>query len=324
MSNVAACVTVRVRSRRGRLIARSRALPVGLLAIALTLAPINLFAWGDVGHRLIGLAAAQQLPADMPAFFRAAGQQLSYLNPEPDRWKDRAERTLDPALEGSTSPEHYVDMDLVSRAVLRAALAAPNRYGFADTLRAAGAAASTVGFLPFEILEMAQQLRGDFRLWRIAPDSIVRSWIEARIIDDAGILGHYVADGSNPHHTTKHHNGWVGDNPRGFTTENTFHSRFESRYVQGQIKLPDLLAGMTAAPRVFPNLRDAVLTYLNATFGHLEELYQLDAATPFQAETTTPAQKAFAARRLADGAETLRDIWWTAWVTSGQPVPPPK
>ena len=324
MSNDAASLTVRVRSRRGRPTAPSRAVSVGLLAVACMVTPVNLFAWGDVGHRLIGLAAAQQLPAEMPAFFRAAGQQLSYLNPEPDRWKDRAERTLDPALEGSTSPEHYIDMDLVPPAVLRAALGAPNRYGFADTLRAAGAAASTVGFLPFEILEMTQQLRGDFRLWRIAPDSTVRSWIEARIIDDAGILGHYVADGSNPHHTTKHHNGWVGDNPRGFTIDNTFHSRFESRYVQGQIKLPDLLAGMTAAPRVFPNLREAIVTYLHASFGHVEELYQLDTATPFQAETTTPEQKAFATRRLADGAEMLRDIWWTAWVTSGQPVLPPR
>ncbi len=293
------------------------------MTAALALVPANLFAWGDVGHRLIGLAAAQALPSEMPAFFRSAGARLSYLNPEPDRWKDRTERTLDPALEGSTSPEHYIDMDLVAPNVLRAALAAPNRYAFADTLRAAGVAASAVGFLPFEILEMAQQLRGDFRLWRIAPDSTVRSWIEARVIDDAGILGHYVADGSNPHHTTKHHNGWIGENPRGFTTDNTFHSRFESRYVQGQIKLPDILSGMTATPRVFPNLREAVIAYLMATFGHLDELYVMDKATPFQAETTTPEQKAFTSRRLADGAEMLRDIWWTAWVTSARPIPAP-
>ena len=290
---------------------------------ALLLVPGNLPAWGDAGHRLSGLAAVEKMPAETPAFFRKASQQLSYLNPEPDRWKDRAERNLDPALYGGTSPEHYIDMDLVPPAVLRAALAAPDRWAYADTLRKAGASASTMGLLPFEILELAQRLRGDFRLWRIAPDSTVRSWIEQRIIEDAGLLGHYVTDGSNPHHTTKHHNGWVGDNPKGYPTDNRFHSRFESQYVQAHIKLPDILAGMKGQPRVFPNLRVAVLEYLNTSFAQLDTLYSIDKATPFQPETSNARQKAFAAARLAAGAEMLRDIWWTAWVTSGQTVQAP-
>ncbi|MEO7359005.1 MAG: nuclease [Gemmatimonadaceae bacterium] len=301
---------------------RRRLITAGISAAALLL-PTNLLAWGDAGHRMIGLAAAERLPAEMPEFFRAAGLQLGYLNPEPDRWKDRAETTLDPALNGGTSPEHYVDMDLVAPTALRSALAAPNRFAYDDTLRASGSSASATGLLPFEMLELTQKLRGDFRLWRIAPDSTVRRWVEARIIDDAGILGHYVADGSNPHHTTKHHNGWVGDNPRGFTTDKTFHSRFESQFVQGQTKLSDILAAMNAAPRVLPNVRDAVIAYLNTSFAQLDRLYEIDTATPFRAETSTPEQKAFAVARLAAGAEMLRDIWYTAWVTSGQPVPLP-
>jgi hypothetical protein len=303
-----------------RSVARRRTLLSAVMVTVAALTPANVFAWGDAGHRMIGLAAAQQLPAEMPAFFRAASQQLSYLNPEPDRWKDRAESTLDPALNAGTSPEHYIDMDIVKPSVLAAALKAPNRFAFADSLRTDGGAVGTVGLLPFEMLELTQKLRGDFRLWRIAPDSTVRSWIEARIIDDAGILGHYVADGSNPHHTTKHHNGWVGDNPKGYTSDNRFHGRFESAYVQANVKLPDLLAGMTGKPRVFPNVRDALVTYLNTSFAQLDRLYEIDKATPFQPETSTAEQKAFAVARLAAGAEMLRDIWWTAWVTSGQPV----
>lgn len=295
-----------------------------VLATALLVIPGNLAAWGDAGHRMTGLAAAQRLPDDMPAFFRDAARQLAYLNPEPDRWKDRAESALDPALNGGTSPEHYIDMDLAPPAVLKAALAAPNRFAYGDSLRVASLAANTMGLLPFEILEGAQKLRGDFRLWRIAPDSTTRAWIEARIIDDAGILGHYIADGSNPHHTTKHHNGWVGDNPKGYTTDNRFHYRFESAYVQANIKLPDVLAGMTNAPRVLPNLREAVIAYLNTSFGQLDRLYDLDKASAFQPETTTPEQKAFAAARLAAGAEMLRDVWYTAWVTSAPSPAPPR
>ena len=265
---------------------------------------------------MAGLAAAQRLPDDMPAFFRAAAPQLAYLNPEPDRWKDRAERTLDPALEGGTSSDHYIDMDLATPSVLKAALAAPNRFAFSDTLRAAGIAANTMGLLPFAILEQTQRLRGDFRLWRIAPDSTVRAWIEARIIDDAGILGHFVTDGSNPHHTTKHHNGWVGENPKGYTSDNRFHSRFESAYVQAHITLPDVLGAMSHAPKVLPNVRDGVVAYLATSFGQLDRLYEIDKGTPFQAETSTAEQKAFAAARLAAGAEMLRDMWYTAWITS--------
>ena len=298
-----------------------RAAAAAVAVLILLATPSVLPAWGDAGHRLIGLAAAQKLPLEMPAFFRGAAQQLAYLNPEPDRWKDRAERTLDPALEGGTGPDHYIDMDLVPANVLRGALAAPNRWAYADSLRTVGVTANSMGLLPFAILELSQKLRGDFRLWRIAPDSTTRNWIEQRIIDDAGILGHFVADGSNPHHTTKNHNGWVGENKNGYTTDNRFHYRFETQYVQANVALPGVLALVGDSARVISDFRTGMLNYLSESFSQVVPLYELEKVTPFQAETSTPAQKAFASARLAAGAEMLRDIWWTAWVTSGQTVP---
>jgi hypothetical protein len=293
------------------------ALALGVTATLSVPAPLN--AWGDYGHRLVGLVAATTLPADMPAFFTAAAPRLAYLNPEPDRWKDRAERQLEPALEGGTSPDHFINSDLVTPAQLAGALAARDRWGFADSLRAAGVSPQVMGLLPFTILEYSSKLRGDFRLWRIAPDSTVRAWIEQRIIDDAGILGHFVADGSNPHHTTKHYNGWTGDNPKGYTTDNRFHGRFESQYVQAHIRESDVRAALTAAPQVFPRTRDAVLAYLERTHQLVDTLYALEQGATFRPETTTPEQKAFAAARLAAAAAMLRDVWYTAWITSGRP-----
>jgi hypothetical protein len=155
-------------------------LAIGVAAIA---------AWGDAGHRMTGEAAALTMPASTPAFFRNASRQLAYLNPEPDRWRDRGERSLDPALDGATAPDHFIDMDMTTADVLAAALKAPDRYAYLDTLSAARVRGATMGLLPFRILELSQQLREEFRLWRTAPDS-VKPWIEARIIDDAGILGH--------------------------------------------------------------------------------------------------------------------------------------
>jgi hypothetical protein len=283
--------------------------------VALPLAAIVLVAWGDVGHRITGEAAALKLPQAMPAFFRNASRQLGYLNPEPDRWKDRAERTADPALEGGTSPEHFADWDMASPTVLAAALKAPNRYAYADSLAAGGVKAAVFGYLPFRMLELAQTLRVDFRNWRAAPDSI-KPWIEQRIIDDAGILGHYVADASNPSHVSDQFNGWTRPNPNGYATDKQFHARFESIYVGANVKLADVVAKVDTNARVLPDLRSAIIDYLKESNSQIEPLYKLDKAHPFDANTTAPENKAFATDRLAAGARMLRDIWWTAYVTS--------
>jgi hypothetical protein len=285
---------------------------IGVIAI-----PALVYAWGDAGHRIIGEAATLKLPPSMPAFFRSAPKRLAYLNPEPDRWKDRGERSLDPALDGGTSPNHFIDMELVPPAVLAAALKAPNRFAYIDTIEKAGVKTSTMGLLPFEILEGAQRLRVDFRNWRAAPDSI-KPFIEQRIIDDAGILGHYVADGSNPAHTTIHFNGWKGANPNAFATDTRFHARFESIYVGSKIKLTDIMSAMDTTARVLPDLRAAIIAYLTESNAQVEPLYRVDKAHPYDSTTTAGENKAFAVERLTAGARMLRDIWWTAWVTSAR------
>ncbi|MEP6622604.1 MAG: nuclease [bacterium] len=273
--------------------------------------------WGEAGHRITAQAAAAALPADMPQFFRNAATQLAYLNPEPDRWRSRQEQEQDGALAVASGAEHFVDTEMIPAERRANAFAAPTRYAYADSLRALGVNAEVAGFLPFRVLELTQTLRVEFALWRSAPNAQAREWVEARIINDAGILGHYVADGSNPAHTSVQFNGWVGANPGGYATDKRFHSRFESTYVQGQITLGDVQPLVTSAPRVFPALRPAILAYLGETFSEVEHLYQLDKAAPFGAETTSSEDKQFTAARLAAGSRMLRDLWWTAWVTSG-------
>lgn len=296
-------------------------LPILLLtAAAPQPSPPTAVLWGEHGHEMVGRAAAQTLPAAMPDFFRAAADQLSYLNPEPDRWRDRSERELDPAMDAHHSPEHYVDLELVPPG----ARAAADRLAYADSLRAHGQNAAKAGIAHFRALELTQRLRSEFRLWRAETDPRRRAWIEQRILNDAGILGHYVADLSNPHHTSIHHNGWVGDNPRGYATDNRFHGRFESEFVTAQLQLADVRGAMTGAPSAFPELRPAIWSYVDQTHGHLTTLYELDRRERFGRDTRGAEHRAFAAERLAAGATMLRDLWWTAWVTSapaaGAPV----
>jgi hypothetical protein len=268
--------------------------------------------WGADGHRMIARLAVARLPEEMPAFFREAADQLAYLNPEPDRWRERRERQLEPAMDAAHSPEHFIDLEMLPAN----ALAAPDRLAYADSLRAHGVDTGTAGLLPYRMLELSQRLRVAFGQWRAVTDPAERAWIEARIINDAGILGHYVADGSNPHHTTIHYNGWVGDNPRGFTTGAGFHGRFESLFVQRHITQEMLGATPLRAARALPDLRAGIWSYIDTTHSHLIRLYELDLQEAFGADTRSPEHRHFAIDRLAAGAHMLRDLWWSAWVSS--------
>jgi hypothetical protein len=266
--------------------------------------------WGFHGHRIAGRAAATALPAEMPAFFRGAADQLAYLNPEPDRWRGDGYRELNEA----KRYDHYVDFEIIPQA----ALDATDRFRYLAALQAAGMEhpAREAGLLPWRIIEMYQGLVVQWRLWQDQQDATIRGFIEQRIINDAGIMGHYVMDGANPHHTSVHHDGWQADfpNPRGFTTERGFHSRFESRFVEANVRLEDLQPRVTAQPRRIGDVRMEVMSYLLRSHALLERLYELDQQEAFGPATRGPAHKEFAVERLVASANMLRDLWYSAGV----------
>jgi hypothetical protein len=112
-----------------------------------------------------------------------------------------------------------------------------------------------------------------------------------------------------------HHNGWVGDNPKGYSTDNTIHYRFENVYVRTHVQINDLLP-LVGAARVIAKPREEVIAYLQASKTQLETLYELEKKETFNETTKSDEHKKFAQARLAAGAQMLRDLWWTAWVTS--------
>jgi hypothetical protein len=269
--------------------------------------------WGFHGHEIAGRAAATELPAAMPAFFREATEQLAYLNVEPDRWRGDGFRELNEA----KRYDHYVDFEIIPDSVR----AAPDRFQYLAALQRLGVQhpARDAGLLPFRIIELYQSLVVEWRLWRREQDPAKRRWIEERILNDAGIIGHYVTDGANPHHTSVHHDGWRTDypNPRGFTTERGFHSRFESQFVEANIRTADLLPHISAAPRSLADVRLEVLAHLLRSHARLERLYELDRIEAFGRGNRNPLHREFALERLAAGANMLRDLWWSAWLESG-------
>lgn len=281
------------------------------------------FAWGGDGHRMINRLAAKNLPKDVPAFLRNGNalDTVEYLGPEPDRWRNRAV----PELGDEQAPEHFIDMEYLD--VLGGTLP-KKRYDFIRALAKAQTAhpelqlqPEIVGLQPYITEEVWQRLRNSMHEYRnlLAAGEDTKP-VETAILFYAGWLGHYVADGSQPLHTTTKYNGWTGPNPNGYTTDHKIHSLFESLYVTANIKPADVAPLVSAAPpKVLNDEWNDYLSYLSNTSTQVEKLYQLEKAGGF-ADAGTPEGKTFVEERLAAGAIELRDMIYTAWVRSGDPV----
>lgn len=288
---------------------------VHIHAAELPEAPPTPAPWGAHGHSIVSRLAARGLPQGMPAFFREAEPQLEYLGPEPDRWRSRYLKEMDDAWEF----DHYVDLENVPDG----ALDASDRFEFIAALYDAGIERPQqfVGFLPWRILELYQRLATEFAIWRTTGDGPDRRFVEGRTLNDAGILGHYVADASQPHHTTIHFNGWArgAPNPEGFTADDNFHARFESAFVGAHLTYEEVARQVRGEARELTDVRSAIWAHVRESNAAVQEQYRLEKEVGFDPESPAdPEAREFVARRLAAGAEILRNLWWSAWLESAE------
>lgn len=282
---------------------------VGCLVILLVAS--NAWGWGRDGHYLIARLALTSLPADMPKFFIDATSEFEFLSPEPDVWRDRVEQELGIGLDRGHNPDHIFKFELYSPEVLPL-----DRYSFIETLNEEGIPVRLVGMLPYRAMELFQRTRVSWRRWHQTSDPQERRFLEARIIQDAGLLQHYIGDSAQPHHMSVNRNGWeLPDNPRGYTTDNTLHRRFESDFVKAHIR-PDHVQPLIRSMQVVDDGLAYIYAHMRRSWERITELYELELKQPFGAEHATPEATTFVATRLADAVSTLRDLWYTAYVTS--------
>jgi hypothetical protein len=274
-------------------------------------------AWGNEGHRLVNKLAAGALPADVPEFLRseAAINEIEYLGPEPDRWRSAGE----PELNAAQAPEHFIDLELAD-----ALGPLPHkRLDFEARVFAAGQRPEKIGLQPWETDEVWERLKAAMRQYReLKAAGQDTKPVEQAILFYAGWLGHYVGDGSPPVHTTLQYNGWTGPNPNGYTTGHQIHWQFEGPFVGANIHAPEVEAKMTPVKAIRGDMFDAYVGYLRHTATYVERVYQLEKAGGFVGAGTEESRE-FTAERLAAGASMLRDMIYTAWLESGQPVPDP-
>ena len=297
---------------------------ISLALIVLVLAQSEAaVAWGNEGHVAINRVAAEKIPASMPRFLRRAVAEIAYLGPEPDRWRSPSEF----ALKNAQEADHFIDLE-------RVAWLDPlpqGRYEFYRKLyekRAATPATDhpddylpeRVGLQPYITMEVYGRLKAAFREYRQRQAAHQPTQaVQQAIIFYAGWLGHYVADASQPLHTTIQYNGWVGPNPNGYTTEHKIHGQFESTYVAANITAKDF-AGLVKSPERLDDPFARYVAYLRESNGMVEKVYALEKAGGFTGKGS-PEAFDFTTHRLAAGSQMLLDLWYTAWMESAVPVP---
>ncbi len=297
---------------------RRAAAAVSAAAVGTALGATAAVAWGDDGHFLVNRSAALSLPTAVPAFFRDAVDQLTWLGADPDRWREDTEA----ALRAAQVPDHFVKLDPLGPGFVFP----PDRFAFyarLEQMRAAAPDAATrttllpdqVGSQPYIVIELYDRLVVAFRQYRRLARGGRTDLVEGSAITWAGWMGHYVADAAQPHHTSKHYDGWLGSEANGYRREPGIHWFFENDFVQAHLDQLQVL-DMVPEARSLEDPFQAYLDFIAESHGSLEDVYRIEAAGGFDVATRESLD--FTRTRLLAASRMLRDLWYTAWVESGR------
>ena len=319
---------------------RSLARSAALLAGSLFVGPAVL-AWDYEGHRVVNQLALAALPRDFPAFVKTAEarERIAFLGGEPDRWRNRGD---DLPLAHFNGPDHYFDLEELKDYGLKPETLPIFRYDFAAQLALARAAhpekfppmnpaknkdhtRELVGFAPWAITEYCGKLKSGFSYLKAFRDyggtaeEIANA--EQNILYIMGVMGHYVGDCAQPLHVTKHHHGWVGDNPNGYTTNSGIHSWIDGGFLRmtGGLRAELLIGRIRPAkivgdPTKPEDLFRQIVAYLLETHKYVEPLYRLEKEGELTPENVASTQgRAFVEARLVAGGQMLGDLWFSAW-----------
>jgi hypothetical protein len=320
--------------------------PCLLTFVCLAFAAADARGFDYEAHRDINGLALSTLPPAFPDFVKAPGaaERIRYLSGEPDRWRNTPDNTF----KHWNNPDHYFDVDELAPLGLSAERLSPFRHLFTSQLAEArlknrsqlpaiDPAANQdhtrelVGYLPWAIAEHFSQLKSSFSSLKAYEEAGTAAEVanaRASVIYYMGVLGHYIGDAAQPLHTTRHFNGWVGPNPKGYTTSRTFHAWIDGGYLhQVPVDLEALKSRLrTAQPirsaeqaQAQPSIFTNALAFVRGQYRLVEPLYQLERDGKLAPDAPNGhAGRAFFEQQFVTAAQLLGDLWVAAW----QEAPP--
>lgn len=304
-----------------------------VLIVLLVVPPSH--AWNATGHRIITYLALDGLPAEAPSWLREAAvrDRIAHQSNLPDRWRGTSSNIL----HHENKPDHYLDVELLDQFGLTLETVPPLRYEYLRALAVAkhvhpeqvepydaskdpDRTKEWPGMGLHAVAEHYAKLQMAFKEVRMlehfgdAKQAPLLEQARANAIYHMGVLSHFVGDFAQPLHTTKHFNGWVGENPNGYTTSNRFHSYIDGGVLrQHDITYETMRAVVKYQDKVDP--RDPwqdTLKYVRTTFDAVEPLYRMEK----DGSLNEAPGKAFIESRLSAGASMLSAMYWAAWVSS--------
>ena len=203
----------------------------------------------------------------------------------------------------------------------------PEKFPHIDPAKDRDHTRELIGFLPWTIAESYEKLKSEFSYLKAyelygTPEEVANA--RADIVYTMGVMGHYVGDAAQPLHTTKYYNGWVGPNPKGYTTARTFHAWIDGGFFEatGGIFASPLLPRLKPA-RALPLPPDstgrsalfvAALDYLKAQQAEVEPLYQLEKDGALDPKSPKSAVgRTYLENRILVAGNMLGSLWLTAW-----------
>lgn len=300
-------------------------------------------AWDAAGHRAITTVAMERLRdkvTDPVLAWTNEGRWPRVIADQatmPDRWRNvRA-----PALAHVNNPDHYIDVEDLVDLGMSLRTIEPLRHEFAGQLALArkerpGAGRQSnpsrdtaktdayPGFLPQAICEQYARLVSNLKTMRTLAkldDPARADQLETARLNVAwslGVLSHFVADAAQPLHTTRHHHGWVGENPSGYTTRREIHAEIDATVLEKHNLYEAAIRTGFKGDR--PDLSDinesnpwsAVLTHIERSHAAMEEIYKLEKSGDLWREPG----KALITQRLTDATEMLAALYHAAWEAS--------
>lgn len=282
--------------------------------VLLLLAPLSASAWGEKGHLLINRLAIEAATSKLPEFMSASRDHIIYNGPEPDRWRSEGRTSV---MNTAQAADHFFDSELWGPISTIEA----DRYSFMEKVAAKKVDLVKIGYLPYAIVENYQKLVNAFRYWRNAKTAEDRESARENAVYLAGVLGHYVGDSTMPMHLSVEYNGWLetSPNPKGYTKDRNFHSRYEALYVDAAINA-DAVRPKVQPPQRLANVWEAIKQNLIQSFSELEPAYDMEKAGEFNPQQPRTKGTEFISSQLARASTLLSNLWYTAWIESGEPV----